>query len=258
MTRRKGHYGVDGSFEWAPLSWQVAFWAGVMSGLAALSARGLRRRRPLEALVPGLALTGIGSFLALVLQTSLAGKFAVWEGLLDELELDGSEHVLDLGCGRGAVLMGAARRLTAGHATGIDLWRADQSGNSPDETRRNAELEGVSGTVSVLTADMTHLPFPGAAFDVVLSNLALHNLPGEGRRRAVDEAVRVVRPGGRVVLVDLGFTRSYARRLRESGMEGVRRRNAGWRMWFGGPYLPAHVVTAKFPSPSPHQRSRPT
>lgn len=248
MRGRSGHYGVDGDFELAPLSWQVAFWAAIMTGLAALTARGAARRRPLQALPPALIMTALGATIALYLQATLAGKFVVWERLLDELRLGGDERILDLGCGRGAVLMAAARRLGRGHATGVDLWQADQSGNSPGETRRNAEREGVAPAVSLLTADMTHLPFPDAAFDVVLSSLALHNLPGESRRRAVDEAVRVLRPGGRVVLVDLGFTRTYARRLREAGMAEVVRRNAGRRMWFGGPYFPAHIVTARRPS----------
>lgn len=244
---RHGRYGVDGAFELAPLSWQVAFWAAVMTTLAALTARGAARRRPLEAVAPGLAMTALGGTIALFLQATLAGKFAVWERLLDELELRGDERILDLGCGRGATLMAAARRLTTGRATGVDLWQADQSGNSPAATLKNAELEGVAEDVSLITADMARLPFPDTTFDVALSNLALHNLPPEGRRRAVEEAVRVVRPGGRVVLVDLGFTRSYARTLQDAGMAGVQRRPAGWRMWYGGPYFPAHIVTARRP-----------
>ena len=46
------------------------------------------------------------------------GKRAIWAQLLDELGLRGDEHVLDVGCGRGAVLMLAARRLPAGRAVG--------------------------------------------------------------------------------------------------------------------------------------------
>jgi hypothetical protein len=60
-----------------------------------------------------------------------------------------------------------------------------------------------------------------------------------------EEAARVLRPGGRVVVVDLGFTRRYARGLEAAGMIDVRRRDAGWRMWFWGPYLRAHIVTAR-------------
>ncbi len=249
MTRRAGRYGVDGSFEVASLPWQVAFWAAVMTGLVGLTVRGALRRRPLEAIPPGLAMTALGGTIGLYLQATLGGKFAVWERLLDELGLDGGERILDLGCGRGAVLVAAARRLRGGRATGVDLWHADQSGNSPAATRANAELEGVAPKVSLLTADITRLPFTGGEFDVVLGSLALHDLDGEGRHAAVDEAIRVLREGGRMVLVDVGFTRTFARRLREAGMTAVRRRNAGWRMWYGGPYFPAHIVTARRPAP---------
>src|SRR5262249_60224567 len=111
--------------------------------------------------------------------TSRRGKFVVWWRLLDSLALQGDERVLDLGCGRGAVLLMAGERLHTGRAVGVDLWnRADQSGNSPDATRRNADAEGVAGRVELHTADMTALPFPSDSFDVVLSNVAIHNIKG--------------------------------------------------------------------------------
>jgi cyclopropane fatty-acyl-phospholipid synthase-like methyltransferase len=68
--------------------------------------------------------------------------------LLDSLDLRGDEHVLDLGCGRGAVLLMAAQRLTIGRAVGVDLWKtSDQSGNAEAATRRNADAEGVADRV---------------------------------------------------------------------------------------------------------------
>jgi hypothetical protein len=72
------------------------------------------------------------------------GKRAIWAKLLDELGLRGDEQVLDVGCGRGAVLMLAARRLPAGRAVGADVWRRrDQSGNSRAAAERNAVAGGV-------------------------------------------------------------------------------------------------------------------
>ena len=58
----------------------------------------------------------------------------VWAQLLDELGLHGDERVLDIGCGRGAVLILAARpRARTARAVGSILWRRrDQSGNSRD------------------------------------------------------------------------------------------------------------------------------
>src|SRR5438105_10379980 len=46
--------------------------------------------------------------------TTRRGKFIEWERILDGLSLGGGEQVLDMGCGRGAVLMAVARRLTTG------------------------------------------------------------------------------------------------------------------------------------------------
>jgi len=49
------------------------------------------------------------------------GKLSVWKELLDELDLRGDELVLDIGCGRGVVLISAAHRLPRGRATGADV-----------------------------------------------------------------------------------------------------------------------------------------
>ena len=84
------------------------------------------------------------------LYASRRGKFAVWAELLDRLALRGDERVLDLGCGRGAVLLMAAQHLTTGRAVGVDLWRRqDQSGNSAQGDQDNAVAEGVSDRVEL-------------------------------------------------------------------------------------------------------------
>lgn len=81
------------------------------------------------------------------------GKLSVWKELLDELDLRGDEQVLDIGCGRGAVLISAARRLPQGRATGADIWRLrDQTGNSQAAAERNAMIEGVSERVDFVHA----------------------------------------------------------------------------------------------------------
>ena len=94
------------------------------------------------------------------LYTTRRGKFQVWDEVLDELHLRGDERMLDLGCGRGAVLTAVARRLRTGQVTGIDLWSThDQSGNSRDVTMRNASLEGVRDRIDIKTGDMRALLF---------------------------------------------------------------------------------------------------
>lgn len=184
--------------------------------------------------------------LALYVHSTRRGKFEVWEQVLDDLRLHGDERILDMGCGRGAVLLAAARRLPSGSAVGIDLWRTvDQSGNAEEVTARNAVAEGVADRVELRTADMTELPFGDGEFDLIVSSLAIHNIPtAELRARAVREALRVLRPGGRLVIADIFKTREYTTVLKAAGASDVTLRSLGWRMWWGGPWVSTRLVTA--------------
>jgi arsenite methyltransferase len=244
----KGDYGIDGAFHTVSAQGQ-AIGVGVQSAaLLALAVISWARGKRLAAALAGTAGIGIIASAALYINATRAGKFVVWDRILDDLRLHGDETVLDLGCGRGAVLLAAAKRLPRGRAIGIDLWRADQTDNSPSATLANAALEGVADHVEVQTADMTALPFADESVDVIVSSLAIHNIPTrEGRRKALDEAVRVLRPGGRLAIADLWETRRHASGLRELGWGGVRRRNLGWRMWYGGPWFSTRLVTATKP-----------
>jgi arsenite methyltransferase len=190
-------------------------------------------------LVPG---TFVLAVLVFYLHGTLRGKFVVWAGLLDQLHLRGDERILDLGCGRGAVLLMAAQHLTTGRAVGVDLWRSfDQSGNSLEATRRNAIAEGVADRVELHTANMTALPFADSSFDVVVSSVAIHNISRRAdREKAIAEAVRVLRPGGRLMIADVRATWQYREQLARSGMNDVARRRLRW-------FWPANLVTATKP-----------
>ena len=141
------------------------------------------------------------------------------------------------------------QHLTTGQAVGVDIWdRGDQSGNSVETTRRNAVAEGVADRVDLHTADMSVLPFKAESFDLIVSNVAIHNIKGrEGRGRAIEEAVRVLRPGGRLMIADLWGTRMYCNYLAKLKMTDIARRGLGWRMWWTGPWLPTRLVTASKP-----------
>lgn len=158
------------------------------------------------------------------------------------------DHVLDVGCGRGAVLLAAAQRLPRGRAIGVDMWRSvDQSGNDETTTRANAAAYGVSDRVELLTADMSSLPLPDSSVDVVVSSLAIHNVPEQAARdEAVREAARVLRPGGRLAVVDIREVPRYADQLTAVGMTDVQVRDLGWRFWYG-PGLGAKLVSARRP-----------
>ncbi|MGW4767551.1 class I SAM-dependent methyltransferase [Nocardia sp. NPDC004278] len=246
MTAVRGHasYGVD-----AP---------PVLLVLGALTGGYL-----IATVIVGLALSGgvvvwvlaaitlvMAAQFGLYLHATRRGKFQVWARLLDDLALRGEERVLDLGCGRGAVLLAVARRLPTGRAVGVDLWRsADQSGNSQETTAANAAAEGLDDRVELHTGDMTDLPFADGAFDVVVSSLAIHNIKkSEGRAAAVREALRVLRPGGRLLLADISKTTEYQTTMTDAGAIDVTIRPLGWRMWWGSPFMSTKAVAATAPS----------
>ncbi|WP_370479081.1 class I SAM-dependent methyltransferase [Mycobacterium sp. pUA109] len=249
IAKHQGDYGVDGSFHTFSARTQglgVLAQSAALLGFAAISAA---RGKRLRAALSGAAGSGILASAGLYLYATRAGKFQVWDELLDALRLRGDETLLDMGCGRGAVLLAAAKRLPHGRAIGVDLWQADQTDNSEQATLANAALEQVLGRVEVHTADMTALPLEDGSVDVVVSNLAIHNIPSRnGRRRALTEAVRVLKPGGRLVIADLWEIRNHAAQLRELGWRNVTQRNLGWRMWYGGPWAATRLVTATKPS----------
>jgi SAM-dependent methyltransferase len=221
-TLGRPRYGVD-----AP---PVPALLGVTGLACGLAASRPRRGRTALAATGAVLLAGSGVYL----HTTLRGKLRAWDAILDRVALEGDEDVLDMGCGRGAVLIAAARRLPNGHAVGVDLWSADQSGNRPEATMANAAAAGVADRVDVRTGDMTSLPFPDDSFDLVTSAMAIHNIPSaEGRHRALDEAIRVLRPGGRLLVADpWPVVRDYATHL---GRGTLRPLGPGY--WYSGPWL---------------------
>lgn len=136
------------------------------------------------------------------------GKFRHRDFMLGLHTWRGDENVLDVGCGRGLLLAGAAKRIAAvsgtGHATGIDVWsNVDMGGNSAAATQHNLDLEGVSSRCTLISQSAQEMPFPDATFDVIVSNLCLHNIyDPPTRRQALHQIVRVLKPGGIALVSD--------------------------------------------------------
>jgi SAM-dependent methyltransferase len=239
---KRPRYGVDA------LPVPVAL--GAAGAACCLAAARRRTGRRVTATAGAVLLANTGFFL----HTTLRGKLRIWERELDRAAFAGDECLLDMGCGRGMVLIEAARRLPTGRAVGVDLWSKDQSGNRPEATLANAAAAGVAERVEVHTADMTSLPFPDASFDAVTSALAIHNIPSrEGRYRALDEAMRVLHPGGQLLIADPSpMTKKYADHLGHGTL-----RNLGPGYWYGGPWLGITLLhTIREPEPHEPKRTR--
>jgi arsenite methyltransferase len=187
---------------------------------------------------------------------SRIGKLRTREKLLDLAASmrpwSGKEAVLDVGCGRGLMLVGAARRLKTGHAVGIDLWRTeDQAENSPEAALENARREGVADRVRIDTGDARQLPYPDASFDVVVSHWLVHNLSeAKDRLQALDEMLRVLRAGGVLVLADIAHLADYREHLLSKGVSDLRFLSGGAEARImgalsGGSYRPQALLAVR-------------
>jgi ubiquinone/menaquinone biosynthesis C-methylase UbiE len=107
------------------------------------------------------------------------------------------DRVLDVGTGPGYLALAASKLVEPdGSAVGIDA--------SPEMVDRARTLAARKGSkAEYLVAAAESLPFDDGAFDVVVSRLVLHHLPGDLKQQALREMARVLKPGGRLLLADL-------------------------------------------------------
>src|SRR6516162_3735309 len=160
---------------------------------------------------------------------SKVGKLRIRDQMLDLITWRGDERVLDVGCGRGLLLIGAARRLSTGKAIGLDRWLPGAlTGNRPEAALDNARLEGVLDRVEVQVGDVRRLPFADVSFDVAVSNFVVHEVNNRAERaQMLREIVRVLKPGGRLALVDFIFTGECVRVLHDIGIADAERSRVG-------------------------------
>ena len=119
--------------------------------------------------------------------------------MLAPLQLRPGETVLDVGCGTGTLALHARRLVgAAGFVAGIDAAQEMVA-----RARRKAGKAGLSVHFELASADS--LPFPDASFDAVMCTVTLHHLPRWMRAATLREMRRVLKPGGRVLLVDFVF-----------------------------------------------------
>ena len=220
----KPNYGVD-----APNVLRNLFVIGALCVLLAIATPRVWHLGHIDfTLHPTFAVTGV----FLLVEASLFllyvkfGKFRHRDFMLSLHPWRGDEQVLDVGCGRGLLLAGAAKRLAPhGHATGIDIWsNVDMGDNSEAATQHNLELEGIASRCTLVSAGAQEMPFADASFDVIVSNLCLHNIYDRPTRlQALHQIARVLKPGGIALLSDYKRTGEYAAELRKLGFHADRR-----------------------------------
>ena len=117
--------------------------------------------------------------------------FGQW--LVETAQIPKGANVLDVACGRGAVLFPAAERVgSSGHVIGIDLAEG-----MARETRMEIQRRGLK-QAETRQMDAEHLTFPDSTFDFVLCGFSLQFFPHLAQ--ALSEFHRVLKPGGQVAV----------------------------------------------------------
>ena len=133
----------------------------------------------------------------LILRITFRGKeLELRQKIADLAQLQSGETVLDVGCGTGTLVLTAKERVgTTGRIYGIDPSRQMIA-----YARRKASRCNLS--VDFLLGHAEQLAFPDRSFDVVLCTWMIHHLPLDDQRQGLTEMARVLKPGGRLLLVD--------------------------------------------------------
>jgi ubiquinone/menaquinone biosynthesis C-methylase UbiE len=130
------------------------------------------------------------------LLTRLFGFHRVHDKLIGQAELAGAQRVLEIGCGTGNL----AIRAKKSHPS-IDVIGSDPDPLALRRAQRKAlRLSGIRFERGYAQ----RLPYGDGEFDRVLSSMMLHHLDSDAKTAAVAEIFRVLRPGGRLHLVDMG------------------------------------------------------
>jgi SAM-dependent methyltransferase len=177
----------------------------------------------------------------LVIFSNRRGKYIMRDRLLGGLRLEGNEKILDVGCDRGILLIGAAKHLPKERAVGLNVWsQYDFSDDYVSAAFTNAEVEGVKNRIEIKDGPMRKMPFSKNHFDIVISGSAIHHIDSaEGRNKAILEIVRVLKPGGRAALMDSQYSHEYKKYLSEAGMKNVQVTGLSFQM-----FPPVRIVTA--------------
>ncbi len=119
------------------------------------------------------------------------------QNVLDLARIQPGESILEVGCGTGTLTLAAkARTGSQSRVAGVDVAPDMLATARRKATRTGFAVEFQSGRIEAI-------PYPDAQFDLVLSSLMLHHVHGEAaKEQGMREIYRVLKPGGRLFIVD--------------------------------------------------------
>ena len=115
----------------------------------------------------------------------------------------GGGSALDVGCGSGSLVVRLAQAHPGATATGVDSWGENWE-YSEQQCVHNARAEGVAARTLFRRQNGSRLDFPDSSFDAVVSCMTFHEIKENANKTdGILEALRVLRPGGSYVFLDL-------------------------------------------------------
>ncbi|HVP22197.1 MAG TPA: class I SAM-dependent methyltransferase [Anaerolineaceae bacterium] len=163
-------------------------------------------------LIPSVLFLAIAAYFGIsrYLFSTRGGKVQdrVQDLVVSHIDWPGRSRVLDIGCGNGPLAIKIAHGFPGAEVVGLDYWGKNWD-YSMQICEENARRAGVAGRVSFKHGSASALPFDNGRFDLVVSNLTFHEVADEpDKRKCIQEALRVLKPGGTFVLQDLFLLRS--------------------------------------------------
>ncbi|KMQ01096.1 MULTISPECIES: class I SAM-dependent methyltransferase [Bacillus] len=137
--------------------------------------------------------------------TAFGGNYQskIHDLIVSKVNWDGKGKILDIGTGSGSLIIKLAKTFPKSFLTGIDYWGGNWE-YSKAQCQQNAEIEGVYNRINFIKASASKIPFNDEEFDVIVSCLTFHEVKdAENKMEVIKEALRVLKPGGEFVFLDL-------------------------------------------------------
>ena len=153
--------------------------------------------------IPALGLHALTPFYDSVVAFTTRER-AFKQALIRLAAVKAAERVLDVGCGTGTLAVAIKQAAPEAIVTGLDADEAMLA-----RARRKARLGGAA--VEFIRGDSRALPWADNSFDKVVSSLFFHHLEREDKGLTLREILRVLRPGGELLVADWGRADGFRR-----------------------------------------------
>lgn len=175
--------------------------------------------------------------------TLFRGRELIWKQILQEIKIPQNSQVAILGLNYAGLFINVAKQLEApGKVTGVNVGNENVLKQESERIKENR----VADRAKLVEGSLLNLPLESRQYDYVLSTFTFHSVnPAINRGRAVQEAVRIMKPDATLIIVDFGDLQQYRPLLNKLGFQDVRVVPTGAIGWWGGPWLKTNVLMAR-------------